>query len=397
MSPPSSAKPLDGLLVVALEQAVAAPYCSSRLADAGARVIKVERPEGDFARGYDHAVHGESTYFVWINRGKESIALDLKRDADRALMASMIARADVFLQNLAPGAAVRAGLDGATLRRRHPRLVICEISGYGSSGPYADRRAYDLLIQAEAAVATVTGSIEHPVKPGIAVADIAAAMYAQSGILAALLARGRTGEGSVVEVAMLDAVAEWMGYGVTVAKHGNVPVFGRALSHPAIAPYDGYPTRDGERVVLSVQNDREWRRLATTVLGRPELAADPRYATNAARVAHRDDIDAVLTEVLGALELADAIKMLVDAGIACARINTVEQLVDHPQLVERHRWASVNSPVGTVPTLLPPVQSSAWSPALGPIPALGEHTDAVLRELGRDEDEIRGLREAGAI
>jgi itaconate CoA-transferase len=394
----TSPRPLDGVLVVAMEQAVSAPFASRQLADLGARVIKIERPDGgDFARSFDTLAGGLGAHFSWVNRGKESVTLNTRQPAAREVLHELIARADVFLQNLAPGAAVRAGLDGATLRRRHPRLVICEISGYGSSGPYADRRAYDLLIQAEAAVATVTGSIEHPVKPGIAVADIAAAMYAQSGILAALLARGRTGEGSVVEVAMLDAVAEWMGYGVTVAKHGNVPVFGRALSHPAIAPYDGYPTRDGERVVLSVQNDREWRRLATTVLGRPELAADPRYATNAARVAHRDDIDAVLTEVLGALELADAIKMLVDAGIACARINTVEQLVDHPQLVERHRWASVNSPVGTVPTLLPPVQSSAWSPALGPIPALGEHTDAVLRELGRDEDEIRGLREAGAI
>jgi crotonobetainyl-CoA:carnitine CoA-transferase CaiB-like acyl-CoA transferase len=396
MSP--SPRPLDGVLVVALEQAVSAPFATRQLADLGARVIKVERPDGgDFTRSFDTLAGGLGAHFSWVNRGKESITLDTAQPAGRAVLDELIARADVFVQNLAPGAAARARLDGDTLLRQHPQLVVCEISGYGSSGPYAERRAYDLLIQAEAAVATVTGSLEHPVKPGIAVADIAAGMYAQSGILAALLARGRTGGGTVVEVAMLDAVAEWMGYAVTVAANGNEPVFGRALSHPAIAPYDGYLTRDGERVVLSVQNDREWYRLASTVLGQPDLAADPRYATNAARVENRGEIDVLLAEVLGALDTDGAIASLTSAGVACARINTVQQLVQHPQLVERERWATVDSPVGTVPTLLPPVQSSTWTPALGPIPALGEHTDAVLRELGRDDEQIRLLHAAGAV
>jgi itaconate CoA-transferase len=357
--------PLDGLLVVSMEQAVSAPFTTRQLADLGARVIKVERPDGgDFARGFDTLASGLGTHFTWVNRNKESLTLDTKQPAATNVLFELLARADVFVQNLAPGAAERAGLDGLTLQARFPRLIICEISGYGSSGPYADRRAYDLLIQAEAAVATITGDLENPIKPGIAVADIAAGMYAHSAILAALLTRARTNQGTVVEVAM---------------------------------PYDAYVSRDGHRVVLSVQNDREWVRLAAQVLDRAELADDPRFATNAVRVEHRAEIDALLAPVLGALDIDTAIATLTTAGIACARINTVRELVDHPQLVERGRWAEMGSPVGMIPTLLPPVISSTWSPALGPVPALGEHTDRVLGELGRSPADIAALRASGAV
>jgi crotonobetainyl-CoA:carnitine CoA-transferase CaiB-like acyl-CoA transferase len=386
------------VLVVALEQAVSAPLATRHLADQGARVIKIERPDGgDFTRGFDTLASGLGAHFTWVNRGKESLTLDTKHPDGRDLLLELIGRADVVVQNLAPGAATRAGLDGASLVRRFPHLVVAEISGYGSSGPYAERHAYDLLVQAEAAVATITGSIDDPIKPGIAVADIAGAMYAYSSVLAALLVRARTGRGSVVEVSMLDAVAEWMGYAVTVVAHGGVPVFGRAMSHPAIAPYDAYPTADGPLVVVGLQNDREWGRLAASVLQRPELAADPRFATNAARVAHREQVDALLGPVLQKLGIHEAVELLEGAGIACAQINTVQQLVDHPQLTERRRWTRVGSPVGEIPTLLPPGVSSTWSPTLGPVPALGEHTDALLRELGRSDEQIAALHAAGAV
>jgi crotonobetainyl-CoA:carnitine CoA-transferase CaiB-like acyl-CoA transferase len=398
VSPVSPVRPLDGVVVVSMEQAVSAPFATRHLADQGARVIKIERPDGgDFARDFDTLASGLGTHFTWVNRGKESVTLDTKHPAAHDILFELLDRADVFVQNLAPGAAPRVGLDGPTLLRRFPRLIVCEISGYGTSGPYAERRAYDLLVQAEAAIATVTGSIEDPVKPGIAVADIAAGMYGYSAVLTALLARSRSGCGTVLEVAMIDAVAEWMGYAATVVKHGGTPVFGKALSHPAIAPYDAYRTSDGQRVVLSVQNDREWVRLATDVLARPDLAHDARFASNAARVRNRDEIDRLLGRVLAALDLDAAIATLTAAGIACGRIATVQQLVDHPQLVSRDRWTEMDSPVGTIPTLLPPVLSSAWTPAVGAVPALGEHTDAVLRELGRSTAEIARLHEERAV
>ena len=396
--PVAGAPPLDGVLVVSAEQAVSAPIATRHLADLGARVIKVERPDGgDFARHFDTLASGLGTHFTWVNRGKESLTLDIGTPGGKAVLADLLARADVFVQNLAPGAARRAGLDGATLLARRDTLIVCEISGYGSDGPFAERRAYDLLIQCEAAVATITGSIEAPVKPGIAVADIAAGMYAYSSILAALVARGRTGRGTVLEVSMFDAVAEWMGYALTAVKHGSVPVFGAALSHPAIAPYDAFVTADGDRVVLSVQNDREWARLAASVLGQPALATHPSFATNMARVAHRDEVNRLIEKVLAPLTAAQAIELLTAAGIACARVNTVEEVVSHPQLVERNRWRAMESPVGPIPTLLPPVVSSAWQPVLGAVPALGEHTDAVLRELGRDEHAIAELHAAGVV
>jgi itaconate CoA-transferase len=391
-------RPLEGVLVVALEQAVSAPLATRHLADQGARVIKIERPDGgDFTRDFDTLASGMGAHFTWANRGKQSLTLNTKHPDGLGVLLDLIARADVVVQNLAPGAAARAGLDGTTLLTRFPQLVVAEISGYGSSGPYAQRHAYDLLVQAEAAVATVTGSIDNPIKPGIAVADIAGAMYTYSSVLAALLVKARTGRGSVIEVSMLDAVAEWMGYAMTVVAHGGVPVFGRAMSHPAIAPYDAYPTADGQLVVVSLQNDREWTRMATSVLERPELAADPRFATNAARVANRDELDGLLGAVVQKLTIDEALELLEGAGIACARINTVAELVAHPQLTERHRWARVGSPVGEIPTLLPPGISSTWTPALGAVPALGEHTDALLHELGRTDEQIAELRAAGAV
>jgi crotonobetainyl-CoA:carnitine CoA-transferase CaiB-like acyl-CoA transferase len=390
--------PLDGVLVVAMEQAVAAPFATRQLADLGARVIKVERPDGgDFARQFDTLASGLGAHFTWLNRSKESLTLDVKTPGGHAVLLDLLARADVFVHNLAPGAAAALQLDGATLTERHPRLIACEISGYGAGGPYADRRAYDLLVQSEAAVVTVTGSVDDPIKPGIAVADIAAGCYAYSSVLAALLSRHRTDRGCVLDVAMLDAVAEWMGYPLTVTAHGGTPSLGRGMSHPAIAPYDAYRTADGQRVVLSVQNDREWGRLAALVLGRPDLATNEKYATNAARVRNRPAVDDLLTEVLGRLSLDAAVAVLTGAGIACARINTVEKLAAHPQLTERGRWATIDSPVGAIPTLLPPGISSTWSTPLAPIPALGEHTDAVLRELGRTDTEIRQLHDTGAV
>jgi itaconate CoA-transferase len=390
--------PLHGVTVVALEQAVSAPFATRHLADLGARVIKVERPDGgDFARAYDTLAGGLGSHFVWLNRTKESITLDVKSGPGAQVLAQLVARADVVVHNLAPGAAGRLGLDGSTLLRSHPRLVVCEISGYGRGGPYEHRRAYDVLVQSEAAVVTVTGTPDAPVKPGIAVADIAAGAYALNGVLAALLARERTGRGSVVEVAMLDAVAEWMGYSVTVAANGGVPGLSPGMSHPAIAPYDAYPTADGRQVVISVQNDREWRRLATEVLGRPDLADDPDFATNQARVAHRDRVDAAVATALATLDLDSACAALDAAGVACARINTVADLVEHPQLRDRKRWSTVGSPVGPLPTMLPPVLSSTWQAPLAPIPALGEHTDVILAELGHSPAEIAALRAAGAV
>jgi itaconate CoA-transferase len=397
-STPTGDRPLEGVLVIALEQAVSAPLATRHLADQGARVIKIERPDGgDFTRDFDTLASGMGAHFTWANRGKQSLTLNTKHPDGMGVLLELIARADVVVQNLAPGAAARAGLDGASLLARFPGLVVAEITGYGSSGPYAGRHAYDLLVQAEAALATITGSIDHPIKPGIAVADIAGAMYAYSSVLAALLVKARTGRGSVIEVSMLDAVAEWMGYAVTVVAHGGVPVFGSAMSHPAIAPYDAYPTADGQLLVVSLQNDREWSRMAGAVLGRPELAADPRFATNAARVANRSELDALLGAVVVKRSMDDALELLEGAGIACAQINTVAQLVEHPQLTERHRWARIGSPVGEIPTLLPPGISSTWAPTLGAVPGLGEHTDALLRELGRTDEQIGALHEAGAV
>ncbi|MFJ7046293.1 CaiB/BaiF CoA transferase family protein [Streptomyces sp. NPDC101112] len=391
--------PLDGLTVVAVEQAVAAPFATRQLADLGARVIKVERVDGgDFARGYDTAARGLASHFVWCNRGKESLALDLKDPRGLDVVRRLVADADVFVQNLAHGAAARLGLDAATLCAAHPRLIAVDISGYGASGPYAGKRAYDMLVQCEAGLVSVTGTPEQPVKAGIPAADIAAGMYAFSGVLAALVRRGTTGRGGTVEVSMLEALAEWMGHPLHHTLHGGTPPVRTGVAHAVIAPYDAYPTADGGRVLLSVQNDREWRRLAEQVLGRPELADDPAFATNPARVAHRDRTDEAVARALGALDANAAVARLEAAGIACARLRDVHDLAEHPQLAARDRWREVGSPVGPLRALLPPITLPGGDEArMGAVPALGEHTESLLRAVGMTGDEIAALRRDGVI
>ncbi|MFE2265929.1 CaiB/BaiF CoA transferase family protein [Streptomyces griseosporeus] len=391
--------PLEGITVVAVEQAVAAPFATRQLADLGARVIKVERVDGgDFARGYDTAARGLASHFVWCNRGKESVALDLKDPRGLAVVRRLVAGADVFVQNLAQGAAARLGLDAATLCAAHPRLVAVDISGYGAGGPYADKRAYDMLVQCEAGLVSVTGTPEQPVKAGIPAADIAAGMYAFSGVLAALVRRGATGRGGPVEVSMLEALAEWMGHPLHHALHGGTAPQRTGLAHAVIAPYDAYPTADGGRVLLSVQNDREWRRLAAQVLERPELGEDPAFATNAARVAHRARTDALVGQALGGLDADEAVRRLEAAGIACARLRDVHELAGHPQLAARERWREVGSPVGPLRALLPPITlPGGEEPRMGDVPALGEHTGAVLRAVGMTDDEIAALRRDGVV
>ncbi|MFF4488546.1 CaiB/BaiF CoA transferase family protein [Streptomyces sp. NPDC001544] len=391
--------PLEGITVVAVEQAVAAPFATRQLADLGARVIKVERVDGgDFARGYDTAAHGLASHFVWCNRGKESIALDLKDPRGLDLVRRLVADADVFVQNLAQGAAARLGLDAATLCAAHPRLVAVDISGYGASGPYADKRAYDMLVQCEAGLVSVTGTPEQPVKAGIPAADIAAAMYAFSGVLAALVRRGTTGRGGPVQVSMLDALAEWMGHPLHHSMHGGTPPARTGLAHAVIAPYDAYPTADGGRVLLSVQNDREWRRLAEHVLGRPELGTDPGLATNAARVADRARTDELVGKALGALTADEAVARLEAAGIACARLRDLWEVAEHPQLAARDRWREVDSPAGPLRALLPPITLPGGDEArMGEVPALGQHTGALLRAVGMTDDEIAALRRDGVV
>ncbi|MFJ8666952.1 CaiB/BaiF CoA transferase family protein [Streptomyces sp. NPDC093600] len=391
--------PLKGITVVAVEQAVAAPFATRQLADLGARVVKIERPDGgDFARGYDTAARGLASHFVWCNRGKESVAVDLKDARGLALVRRLVAGADVFVQNLAQGAAARLGLDAATLCAAHPRLIAVDVSGYGPGGPYAHRRAYDMLVQCEAGLVSVTGTEERPVKSGIPAADIAAGMYAYAGVLAALVRRGTTGRGGPVEVSLLDALAEWMGHPLHHGMHGGTPPARTGLAHAVIAPYDAYPTADGSLVLLSVQNDREWRRLAEQVMGRAELADDPAFATNAARVAGRERTDAVVAAALAPLTAAEALARLDAAGIACARLNTVADLAEHPQLAARDRWRSVDSPVGPLRSLLPPVVfPDGPEPGMGRIPALGEDTERVLGELGVTSAELGVLRAEGVV
>ncbi|MEV7321077.1 CaiB/BaiF CoA-transferase family protein [Streptomyces sp. NPDC093970] len=389
--------PLQGITVVAVEQAVAAPFATRQLADLGARVVKVERIDGgDFARGYDTAARGLASHFVWCNRGKESIALDLKDPRGLDVVRRLVAGADVFVQNLAQGAAARLGLDAATLCAAHPRLVAVDVSGYGASGPYAGKRAYDMLVQCEAGLVSVTGTPDEPVKAGIPAADIAAGMYAFSGVLAALVRRGTTGRGGPVEVSMLEALAEWMGHPLHHTLHGGTAPERTGLAHAVIAPYDAYPTGDGGRVLLSVQNDREWRRLAEQVLGKPELGSDPAFATNAARVANRARTDELVGAALGAVGADVAVARLEAAGIACARLRDLAELAEHPQLAARGRWREVGSPVGPLRALLPPITLPGGDEArMGEVPALGQHTDALLRAVGMTDAETAALRRDG--
>jgi crotonobetainyl-CoA:carnitine CoA-transferase CaiB-like acyl-CoA transferase len=384
-------RPLEGLLVVSLEQAVAAPFATRQLADLGARVIKVERPgQGDFARGYDETVRGMSSHFVWLNRSKESLALDVKSDEGRAVLTRLVARADVFVQNLAPGAAERLGLGAAQLRERHPGLVHCSISGYGVGGPYTEKKAYDLLVQCESGLLSITGTEETAVKVGISVADIAAGMYAYTGVLTALLRRGRTGEGATVEVSMLESLAEWMGFPLYYTLYGGSQPPRTGASHAAIAPYGPFQAADG-MVFLGIQNEREWAVFCRDVLGRPALAGDERFASNSRRVVHRDDLQEAIAAVFRGIPSEEVLRRLDVAGIANARLRDVRSLIDHPQLAARERWREVDSPVGLLQALLPPASLDGGEPVMDPIPAPGEHTGAILRELGMDRaDDAEG-------
>ncbi|SIM46385.1 CaiB/BaiF CoA transferase family protein [Micromonospora cremea] len=373
---------LDGVTVVALEQAVAAPFATRQLADLGARVIKIERPgRGDFARDYDQTVRGMSSHFVWLNRSKHSVELDLKTPAGRDAVLSLVETADVFVQNLAPGAAERLGLGPGALRERNPRLVYCSISGYGPSGPYADKKAYDLLVQCETGFVSLTGTPEAPAKAGVAVADIAAGMYAYSGILAALLRRANTGQGATLEVSMLEALGEWMGYPLYFSQYGGDPPPRSGTSHATIAPYGPVPCADGT-VFIGVQNQREWSALCSALLlRRPGLVEEPRFATNSLRVRHRAELDDIIGSVTAELTTAQVTRLLDECGIANARLRTVDEFADHEQLRSRDRWREVGSPVGLLRTLLPPAVLDGEAPVLGPVPELGEHTAQVLSEL----------------
>jgi itaconate CoA-transferase len=390
--------PLHGTTVVALEQAVAAPFATRQLADLGARVIKIERPgSGDFARGYDRTVKGMSSYFVWLNRSKESMTLDVKHPEARQILNALLDRADVMVQNLAPGAAERLGLAPPVLRAAHPQLVVCTVSGYGSSGPYQNKKAYDLLVQSETGVVSITGTPAEPAKVAISIADIAAGMYAFTGILTALLQRTRTGQGAAVDVSLFDALGEWMSQPAYFTAFGGAAPARAGARHASIAPYGPFQTSDGIPVYLGIQNEREWARFCEDVLGRPELAADPRFASNSDRVRHRDELDRLVNTTLGTRPAATVIELLETAGIACARMNSVQEFLAHPQLTTRGRWRSVESPVGPLQMLLPPVSVEDVEPRMDAVPALGEHTAQILDELGIDGGRLADWRARGIV
>lgn len=391
-------RPLDGITVVSLEHAIAAPFCTRQFADLGARVIKVERPgSGDFARAYDTRTQGLASHFVWVNRSKESLTLDLKQPEALKVLRDLLASADVLVQNLAPGAAERMGLGYAQLHAQHPKLVVCDISGYGNDGPYRDKKAYDLLIQSEAGFLSVTGTPEQPSKAGISIADIAAGMYAYTGVLAALLQRQKTGEGSHVDVSMLEALGEWMGFPLYYAYEGADPPPRSGASHATIYPYGPFVAGDGRTVMLGLQNEREWKLFCDKVLQQPGLATDRRFASNTQRNANRAELEAIILQAFAQLDAEQVIARLDEAQIANAHVNTLGDVWRHPQLQARGRLACVDSPAGPLAALLPPGVQSAFDYRMDPIPAVGEHTEAILRELGRDAAEIARLRAAQAI
>jgi itaconate CoA-transferase len=392
------ALPLRGLTVVSLEQAVAAPFATRQLADLGARVIKIERPDGgDFARHYDTTVNGLSSYFVWLNRSKESLTLDVKRPDALAILTRLLERADVFVQNLAPGAAGRLGTEPASLRARYPRLVVCTVTGYGSSGPYAHKKAYDLLVQGEVGLISITGPEATPSRVGISVADIAAGMYAYSGILTALLARATHGEGTAIEVSLFDALAEWMGSAAYYTAYGGTPPPRSGPDHASIAPYGPFPSGDGCQVYLGIQNPREWTRFCTDVLRQPDLADDPRFRTNTVRVEHRQVLHAAIAQVFLSLTAPEIVARLESAQIASARMNSVTEFVNHPQLSGRDAWREIGSPVGPLRALRPPVRMDGVEPVMGAVPSLGEHSAAILAELGFDQRTIATWRKEKMI
>ena len=395
-------RPLDGVTVVTLEHAIAAPFCTRQLADLGARVIKIERPgSGDFARGYDERVKGLASHFVWTNRSKESVTLDVKHPEAQAVLAQLVAKADVLVQNLAPGAAARLGLSYDALCGQHPGLIVCDISGYGDDphapGPYRDKKAYDLLIQSESGFLSITGSADEPAKAGCSIADIAAGMYAYSNILAALIERGRTAQGKRIDVSMLECMAEWMSYPLYYAFDGAAPPSRAGAAHATIYPYGPFPTGDGKTVMLGLQNDREWVVFCERVLGQPALVADPRFSSNSRRAENRQALRALIVEAFAGMTVEQVAERLDAAQIANARMNDMRDLWNHEQLKARGRWVDVQTPAGPVPALLPPGVSDADATRMDAVPALGQHTDAVLAELGRSPADIAALRRAGAV
>ena len=390
--------PLSGITVVSIEQAVAAPFATRQLADLGARVIKIERPDGgDFARSFDTTVRGLSSYFVWLNRSKESLTLDLKRPGADRVLDRLCSRADVFVQNLAPGAASRLGTAPADLRARYPRLIVCNVSGYGTSGPYAGKKAYDLLVQSEVGLISITGPPETPSRVGISVADISAGMYAYAGILTALLARTTTGRGATVEVSLFDALAEWMAAAAYYTSYGGSPPPRSGPDHASIAPYGPFAGRDGQEVYLGLQNAREWTRFCADVLAQPALADDERFRSNTLRVQNRRALSKEIEAVFKSLTAAEIMQRLDAAQIAYARMNSVDEFVAHPQLSARNRWRQIDSPAGAVRALLPPVVLDDLEPVMGPVPALGQHSHTILAELGFDEATIARWREEGTV
>ncbi len=383
MSHNKPSQPLDHVTVVSLEHAIAAPFCTRQLADLGARVIKVERPgEGDFARGYDKRARGASSHFVWVNRSKESLALDLKQPTHLSALKQLLSQADVLVQNLAPGATARMGLDATSLRALHPRLIVCDISGYGLDGPYRDKKAYDLLIQSEAGYLSITGTPEQPSKSGNSIADIAAGMYAYSSILAALLHRDKTGEGAHIDVSMLEALTEWMGFPMYYATDNAAPPPRNGAAHATIYPYGPFVAGDGNSVMLGLQNEREWLQFCEVVMQDSALASDPRFNSNSLRHENRHLLEAVILKVFARMTAAQVIEKLDQAQIANARMNSMADVWAHPQLQARKRWVDIDSPVGKLPALLPPGHSDAFEYTMGAIPGVGEHTEKILKEFG---------------
>ncbi|MDP1655230.1 MAG: CaiB/BaiF CoA-transferase family protein [Hylemonella sp.] len=391
-------RPLEGITVIALEHAIAAPFCSRQLADQGARVIKVERPgSGDFARGYDSRVRGLSSHFTWTNRSKESLTLDLKHEKASDIMDRLLGTADVLVQNLAPGAAARMGLSFEALHEKYPKLIVCDISGYGDSGPYRDKKAYDLLIQSEAGFLSITGSPDAPAKAGCSIADIAAGMYAYSNILTALIQRGKTGVGRYIDVSMLESMTEWMGYPVYYAFDGATPPPRAGASHATIYPYGPFATGDGKTVMLGLQNEREWVVFCDKVLQQPALAKDERFATNAKRSAARPALQQLIETAFATLSAEQVIARLEQAQIANAQVNSMADVWAHPQLAARQRWVEVDSPAGLIPALLPPGAPDAAHARMDAIPAVGQHSEAILRELGLSTADIEQLKADKAI
>ncbi len=393
-----SVRPLDGITVVALEHVIAAPFCTRQLADLGARIIKIERPGGgDFARGYDTQVEGLSSHFVWVNRSKESLTLDLKQDSAMAILKSLLKTADVFIQNLAPGAASRMGLSPEILQKENPGLITCAISGYGNDGPYRDKKAYDLLIQSEAGFLSITGTPETPSKAGNSIADIAAGMYAYTNILAALLQRGKTGKGSVIDISMLEALSEWMSFPMYYAYKGAEPPPRNGASHATIYPYGPFKAGDGKTVMLGLQNEREWVQFCEIVLENPALAQDERFDRNFKRNEKRAELLEIIDVCFSKLSSEQLIARLEKAQIANAHLNDMAGLWKHEQLKARNRWTEVDTPNGSIAALLPPGLNDSYDYRMDPIPSVGQHTDAILKELGMSESEIASMRVSGAI